>query len=625
MAAQLFNVPSRALDVNADPYSGAKAFFYATGTTTPQNVFTTSGLGVAHANPVVADSAGAFPNVYLNADLLYRVIIKNALESVTLHDIDPVNPAAFTSVSGATGSTLVGHTTPLSDVTTVSAAVAVLSGRRSILEYMSSAQIVGCVTYADTTTDHSLIIAAAYADGVKQLDFPAGRINFLTKFSLTANMHWQGAGKNATLCYSSVNDYFVERLTSGARLSVDGMSFTGNTALANSGGMWLFDSATYNIKNSKFADFNREAIRFRQPVQNAIEDTDVSNCGRAISATVTISNASPGIVAYANHGFAANTPVVFTTTGGLPTGLTAARVYYVVTDTANTFKVALTEGGSAINTSSAGSGVHTAYGLPYGGIYFDPGATAAVQCAVRGGYISGCGIGLNARSTRIFTTENVTFESNVIGIKALSSDGKVSGRYFEANTIDIDQMDSTVDLEVGVGENNFTTYNGSAGEDRKIINNRHGFIEYYKVTDQVAGGTGTWIDVSMVTIGDYYQCTATGAEITCVHPGMHEVAYSAALRETTAAVHDAALRVMVDNGSGYVEVEGSYLPVVLAASTTAFVSSVVRVALTAASSKIKLQFTVDDVGVTISSGGNGAAAPTHATSAKLVVSHTGTQ
>lgn len=107
MAASLFTNPSRALDANADPYAGALAYFYATGGTTPQSVYTTSGLSVAHAHPVVADAAGKFPNIYMNSALVYRVVIKNSAGSVTLHDIDPVNDTAVAGLS-ATVAALAG-------------------------------------------------------------------------------------------------------------------------------------------------------------------------------------------------------------------------------------------------------------------------------------------------------------------------------------------------------------------------------------------------------------------------------------------------------------------------------------------------------------------------------------
>ena len=82
--------------------------------------------------------------------------------------------------------------------------------------------------------------------------------------------------------------------------------------------------------------------------------------------TVTISQATPGVVTWTNHGLPNGTPIVFSTTGALPTGLTAGTTYYVVAANTNTFSVALTPGGSAIATTSAGSGVHTGVAVPIG-------------------------------------------------------------------------------------------------------------------------------------------------------------------------------------------------------------------------------------------------------------------
>lgn len=99
-----------------------------------------------------------------------------------------------------------------------------------------------------------------------------------------------------------------------------------------------------------------EATNHNYPFKVLLNDAPAET-----SATVTISNASPGVVTWTGHGLAVNTPVVFTTTGALPTGLTAGTTYYVKTVLdADTFTVSATAGGTAIDTSSAGSGVHTA-------------------------------------------------------------------------------------------------------------------------------------------------------------------------------------------------------------------------------------------------------------------------
>lgn len=77
--------------------------------------------------------------------------------------------------------------------------------------------------------------------------------------------------------------------------------------------------------------------------------------------TVTISIASPGVVTWNSHGFSNGQPIALLITGALPTGLTAGTVYYVVSAATNTFQLAATVGGSAINTSGSQSGTHTAY------------------------------------------------------------------------------------------------------------------------------------------------------------------------------------------------------------------------------------------------------------------------
>lgn len=88
----------------------------------------------------------------------------------------------------------------------------------------------------------------------------------------------------------------------------------------------------------------------------------------AAESVVTISVATPGVVSWVGHGLEAGSPVIFSTTGALPTGLPAGTVYYVVSAglTADAFSVAATVGGPAIATTAAGSGVHTATSAPAG-------------------------------------------------------------------------------------------------------------------------------------------------------------------------------------------------------------------------------------------------------------------
>ncbi len=63
------------------------------------------------------------------------------------------------------------------------------------------------------------------------------------------------------------------------------------------------------------------------------------------------------------HGLVANQPVIFTSTGSVPTGLTAGTTYYVRSSglTADAFSVSASAGGTAVNLSSAGSGTITVH------------------------------------------------------------------------------------------------------------------------------------------------------------------------------------------------------------------------------------------------------------------------
>jgi hypothetical protein len=82
----------------------------------------------------------------------------------------------------------------------------------------------------------------------------------------------------------------------------------------------------------------------------------------ATPTTVTISNASPGVVTLtSNTGvpLVAGTAIMFETTGALPLPLTPFTVYYVKYLTDTTFKLSTTFGGADINTTTAGSGAHT--------------------------------------------------------------------------------------------------------------------------------------------------------------------------------------------------------------------------------------------------------------------------
>lgn len=148
------------------------------------------------------------------------------------------------------------------------------------------------------------------------------------------------------------------------------------------------------------------------------------------TATVTITIATPGVVTWNSHGLSANDPVKFTTTGALPTGLTAGTTYYVVgaSITANTFQVSATAGGPAIATSGAQSGVHTGINSPWGD---GDGSTTFNVPDLRGEFLRGWDDGRTVDSNRAFgSAQSDLFKSHTHTIVGLTG----SGSYQTSNT-----------------------------------------------------------------------------------------------------------------------------------------------------------------------------------------------
>ena len=77
----------------------------------------------------------------------------------------------------------------------------------------------------------------------------------------------------------------------------------------------------------------------------------------------TISVATPAVITQTAHNYLVGDAVKFSTTGALPTGLTANTIYYVTNPLVNTFNVSTSYNnavaGTKINTTGTQSGVHT--------------------------------------------------------------------------------------------------------------------------------------------------------------------------------------------------------------------------------------------------------------------------
>lgn len=85
----------------------------------------------------------------------------------------------------------------------------------------------------------------------------------------------------------------------------------------------------------------------------------------AQTTTVTMTIAAPGVVAWPSHGLKTGATVLFTTTGALPSGITATTNYFAIVVDSGHIQLATTAAnalaGTAITTSGSQSGTHTGF------------------------------------------------------------------------------------------------------------------------------------------------------------------------------------------------------------------------------------------------------------------------
>lgn len=83
------------LDESGAPYSGAKVYFFDNGTTTPMITYTDPSLSIPHDHPVVANSAGMFPAIFLEEQVTYKFRVTTA-DDVLISEVDGVSAPTTT-------------------------------------------------------------------------------------------------------------------------------------------------------------------------------------------------------------------------------------------------------------------------------------------------------------------------------------------------------------------------------------------------------------------------------------------------------------------------------------------------------------------------------------------------
>ncbi len=220
-----------------------------------------------------------------------------------------------------------------------------------------------------TTDDTTAIQAAIDAAGDNGVVFFPNK-TFKTSGTLTAaynNHTWLMYGATIWADFDGIAVRFGSFDASHENNSVYGGSIVRTDSLnstdwteGNIGWQWL------NISRYQHLDYYIRGFEIGQQLLGEGQD----------SGTTTISIASPAVVSKTAHGLNDDDIVYFTTTGALPTGVSADVAYYVEKIDANTFNISLTSSTSMtgfvpITTTGTQSGTHTLWkgltiGVQYG-------------------------------------------------------------------------------------------------------------------------------------------------------------------------------------------------------------------------------------------------------------------
>lgn len=228
----------------------------------------------------------------------------------------------------------------------------------------SKLSLSGSIVNADINASAAIAYSKLnLASSIATTDLAAGLLVPLTK-----------GGTGQTTANAALNALLPSQTSnSGKVLSTDGS----NTSWA---------SAASSTLNQYYTDIGDSTNTRQATNTNLLGDIKA----KTASATITMTIATPGVVTWTSHGLSTYDSVYFTTTGALPTGVSASTKYFVTVVDANTFKLSTTLAnalaGTFVATSGSQSGTHTGFS---GGLIQTPGQTRGVTSgsSVSGGYV----------------------------------------------------------------------------------------------------------------------------------------------------------------------------------------------------------------------------------------------
>lgn len=98
--ASRFILPYADIGEGIKPASGAKLYFYDTGTSTPKDTYSDSAATTPNTNPVVANSSGVFGDIWIEG--AYRVVLRDSRD-IQIWEADPVESVDTSDLTSTNG------------------------------------------------------------------------------------------------------------------------------------------------------------------------------------------------------------------------------------------------------------------------------------------------------------------------------------------------------------------------------------------------------------------------------------------------------------------------------------------------------------------------------------------
>jgi hypothetical protein len=253
MALSRFVLPYADVGAGIRPSSGAKLFFYASGTSTFKSTFTDATGSTANTNPVIANANGVFPGIFLEG--VFNVALKDA-NDVQIWTEDPYSTSLFTTPVFSTVAAMVASTPTALDGVAVVFTVGMFV---SVVDYATgnnSGVLFGSIVAGGTGT----------ADGGSYIDLANGlqwKQNFLSNGISVKQFGATGdSTTNESAYFQNAVNYFSDGSEASITVTKGTYNLITNPTYSSRSIAWLLnDGATVtNLQSNDTGVLNASAV-----------------------------------------------------------------------------------------------------------------------------------------------------------------------------------------------------------------------------------------------------------------------------------------------------------------------------------------------------------------------------